>query len=86
MVCYCSVPDVCPQPDTGVLRPATPGHPANAMTPPQRRQLALEALAGAETVMIPDGELRRRRWLSFPFGHEFPSVAIHFPERWWACR
>ena len=44
MVCHCSVPDVFPQPDTAVF------HPAKAMTPPQRRQLALEALAGAETV------------------------------------
>ena len=50
MVCYCSIPDVCPQPGTRVLHPATPRHPAKAMTPPQRRQLALEALAGAETV------------------------------------
>jgi len=44
MVCHCSVPDGFPQPDSKVL------HPAKAMTPPQRRQLALEALAGTETV------------------------------------
>jgi hypothetical protein len=44
MVCHSSVPDVVPQPHTTV------GHPAQAMTPPQRRQLALEALAGTETV------------------------------------
>ena len=50
MVCHCSVPDSSPQPDTRVLHPATPPHPAKAMTPPQRRQLALEALAGTETV------------------------------------
>ncbi len=50
MVCHCSVPDGFPQPDTRVPHPATPPHPAKAMTPPQRRQLALEALAGTETV------------------------------------
>jgi len=50
MVCHCSVPDVFPQPDTGVLHSAAPPLSAKAMTPPQRRQLALEALAGAETV------------------------------------
>jgi len=50
MVCHCNVPSVCPQPDTEALHPATPPHPAKAMTPPQRRQLALEALAAAETV------------------------------------
>jgi len=50
MVCHCNVPSVCPQPDTRILHPATPPPPAKAMTPPQRRQLALEALAGAETV------------------------------------
>ena len=50
MVCHCSVPNVCPQPDTRVLQPATPPHPAKGMTPPERRQLALEALAGTETV------------------------------------
>ena len=43
MVCHCSVPDVFPQPDAAF-------QPAKAMTPPQRRQLALEALAGTETV------------------------------------
>ena len=50
MVCHCSVPEVFPQPDTKALYPATPSHPAKAMTPLQRRQLALEALAGTETV------------------------------------
>jgi len=50
MVCHCSVPDGFPQPDTRVLHPATPPHPAKAMMPRQRRQLALEALAGPETV------------------------------------
>jgi hypothetical protein len=50
MVCHCSVLDSSPQPDTKVLHPATPTHPAKAMTPAQRRQLALEALAGTETV------------------------------------
>jgi hypothetical protein len=50
MVCHCSVPDGLPQPDIRVLDPTTPLHPAKAMTPPQRRQLALEALAGTETV------------------------------------
>lgn len=44
MVCHCSVPDVFPQPDTAVF------HSAKAMTLPQRRKLALEALAGTETV------------------------------------
>ena len=50
MVCHCSVPDVFPQADTAVF------HPAKAMTPPQRRQLAIEALAGAETVSRLAGE------------------------------
>ena len=62
MVCHCSVPNGVPQPEIRGLhlstpsRPATsshsttPPHPAKAMTPPQRRQLAVEALAGAETV------------------------------------
>ena len=50
MVCYCSVPDGSPQPDTRVLQSASPSHPAKAMTPPQRQRLALEALAGTETV------------------------------------
>jgi hypothetical protein len=44
MVCQCSVPDGLPQPGIRVL------HPAKLMTPPQRRQLALEALTGAETI------------------------------------
>jgi len=44
MVCHCSVPTVFPQPDPAVC------HPAKAMTPPQRRKLALGALAGSETV------------------------------------
>ena len=50
MVCHCSVPEVCPQPDIRVLHLATLPHPAKAMTSPQRQQLALEALAGTETV------------------------------------
>ena len=56
MVCHCSVPDGCPQPDARVLHPAAASHPAKAMTPPQRQQLALEALAGAETVSRLAGE------------------------------
>ena len=50
MVCHCNIPRICPQSDTPSLYLATPSHPAKAMTPPQRRQLALEALAGTETV------------------------------------
>jgi len=50
MVCHYSVRGGFPQPDTRVLQPSTLPHPAKAMTPPQRRQLALEALAGTETV------------------------------------
>ena len=51
MVCHCNIPDVFPQPDTKVFHPVTPPpHPAKAMTPPRRRQLALEALAGTETI------------------------------------
>ncbi len=50
MVCHCSAPYSFPLADTRILQPATPPHPAKAMTPPQRRQLALEALAGTETV------------------------------------
>ena len=56
MVCHCIVPSVCPHPDTTTPYPATSPcftslpHSAKAMTPPQRQQLALEALAGTETV------------------------------------
>ncbi len=50
MVCHCSVLDGFPQPGIRASHSATPTYPAKAMTPPQRRQLALEALAGAETV------------------------------------
>jgi len=50
MVCHCSVPDGLPQPEAKILDFATPHCPAKAMTPPKRRQLAVEALAGAETV------------------------------------
>jgi len=50
MVCHYSVRGGFPQPDTRVLQPSTLPHPAKAMTPAQRRQLALEALAGTETV------------------------------------
>ena len=50
MVCHCSVLDGFSHLGTGTLQPATPPHPAKVMTPPQRRQLALEALAGTETV------------------------------------
>ena len=56
MVCHCSVPNDFPQPGTRALHPATPPHPAKAMTPPQRRQLALEALARSETVSRLAGE------------------------------
>jgi hypothetical protein len=50
MVCHCSVPDVFPQPDARILDSTTSPHAAKAMTPTQRRQLALEAIAGSETV------------------------------------
>lgn len=50
MVCHCSVPNGSPQSTTRVL------HPAKAMTPPQRRQLALEALAGTETASTLAGQ------------------------------
>jgi hypothetical protein len=56
MVCHCSVPNVFPQPDTRVLCAAAPPHPAKAMTPTQRRQLALEALAGTQTLSRLAGE------------------------------
>ena len=62
MVCHYNVSNACPQPNTRAPYPATlfhpaipfspvtTHHPAKAMAPPQRRQLALEALAGTETV------------------------------------
>lgn len=59
MVCHCSVTDGLPQSVAGVLHSATPLDPANGtrpldpartMTPGQRQQLALEAVAGADTV------------------------------------
>jgi len=50
MVCHCSVPDGSPQPGRRASHPATLSHPAKTMRPAQRRQLALEALAGTETV------------------------------------
>ena len=50
MVCHCSVPDGLPQPEAKILDSTTPPCSAKAMTPPKRRQLALQALAGAETV------------------------------------
>lgn len=50
MVCDCSVRDGFPQPGSRIPQPATLPHSAKAMRPPQRRQLALEALAGTETV------------------------------------
>lgn len=50
MVCHCSIPDGLPPQGTTVLDACPSLHPAKAMPPPQRRQLALEALAGAETV------------------------------------
>ncbi len=55
MVCQCSIPDVRPQPDIKVVPdnppgPATPLCPAKAITPPERQQLAIQALAGTETV------------------------------------
>lgn len=51
MVCYCSVPDGSPQGDISVLHSAHSASrtcPAKAMKPPQRWQLALDALPGAE--------------------------------------
>ncbi len=60
MICHCNVSNACPQPNTRAPYPATlfhpatpfcptaPHHTAKAMTPPQRRQLALQALAGTE--------------------------------------
>jgi len=56
MVCHCSVPRDLPQPDTGVLHPPALPQPAKAMTPPRRRQLAVEALAGTETISGLAGE------------------------------
>ena len=57
MVCHhCSVAGGLSQPDTRVLRSATPLHAAKAMTLPQRRQLALEVLAGTQTVSRLAGE------------------------------
>ncbi len=50
MVCHCNFPDGLPSLDIGDSAPATPLHPAKTMTPPRRRQLALDALAGTETV------------------------------------
>ncbi len=50
MVCHCSVLDGLPQPEAKILDPATPLCPAKVMAPPKRRQLALQALAGTETV------------------------------------
>ena len=44
MVCHCSLPDLFPQPAPAVI------HPAKAMTPAQRRQLALDALTHTETI------------------------------------
>jgi hypothetical protein len=57
MVCHCSVPDGLPQPEAKILDPATPLCPAKEMTPPKRRQLALEALTGIETVSHLAGRL-----------------------------
>ena len=56
MVRHCSVPDGLPRPAARIFDFATPLCPAEAMTPPKRRQLALEALAGAETVSCLAGE------------------------------
>jgi hypothetical protein len=62
MVCHCSVPNGCRQPETNAPHSATPAHPAasphpaKAMTPPQRCQLAIEALARVETVSRLAGE------------------------------
>jgi len=57
MVCHdCSVPDGLPQCDTTILQSAILPGPAKAMTLPQRRQLALEALAGTQTVSRLAGE------------------------------
>ncbi|NQU24676.1 MAG: hypothetical protein HQ567_25625, partial [Candidatus Nealsonbacteria bacterium] len=61
MVCQCSIPDVRPQPDIKVVPdnppgPAIPLCPAKAITPPERQQLAIQALAGTETVSRLAGE------------------------------
>ena len=56
MVCHCGVLDGLPQPEAKILDPAIPLCPAKAMTPPKRRQLALQALAGAETVSYLAGQ------------------------------
>jgi len=62
MVCHCNVSNACSQPNsrascpvtpfrpTTPFRPIVPHHPAKAMMPLQRRQLALQALTGAETI------------------------------------
>jgi hypothetical protein len=72
MVCHCSIPDSSPQPDTKVLHSATPTHPARAMTPAQRRHLALEALAGEFQTRTNYGRLRSfDGWAGFP--HAEPS-------------
>lgn len=50
MVCHCSVTDGVPQPEARILDRGGPLHPAKAMAPAQRRQLAFQALAETETV------------------------------------
>jgi len=56
MVSHCSVPKRLSQPDICVLAPNTqlppvaPVCPAKAMMPPERQQLAVQTLAGAETI------------------------------------
>ena len=57
MVCYCSIPKHLAQLDVEVFDPAdTSFSPAKAMTPFQRRHLALEALAGSETISCLAGQ------------------------------
>lgn len=71
MVCHCSVLDVLQQSEARVLDPAAPLDSAKAMTPPERRQLALEALADTATVT----RLARRHAVSRKFVYRQASKA-----------
>jgi hypothetical protein len=61
MVCHCSIREVCPHSDTEVLHPPPSPQPAKAMAPRERRQLALEALAGSGTISGLAGQHRVSR-------------------------